>query len=196
MSPKGKKIKEIKMKVTVDTNFLISATQWDYSVAHKLLKKFILSDTKRFTIFTTQDILDETLEVLERDFEYNKNEAKNIIEKILLFVSLIEPKQKVNIVKDDPDDNKVVECAVESSSDYIITYDKHLLKLKEYNIDMNKINKQKRTKTKDFDERFIKKFEEMKCLFQAKLLFDEKINAEKINMETKIKIIIWEITRK
>ena len=54
------------MKVTVDTNFLISATQWDYSVAHKLLKKFILSDAE---ILTTQDILDETAEVLERDFE-------------------------------------------------------------------------------------------------------------------------------
>ena len=117
------------MKVTADTNFLISATQWDYSVAHKLLKKLILSDAK---IFTTQDILDETVEVLERDFEYSKNEAKNIIGKILLFAKLIEPKQKVDIIKNDPDDNKVIECAIESSSDYIVTYDKHLLKLKEY----------------------------------------------------------------
>ena len=117
------------MKVTVDTNFLISATQWDYSVAHKLLKNFILSDAE---IFTTQDILDETVEVLERDFEYSKNEAKNIIEKILLFAKLIEIKQKVAIIKDDPDDNKVIECAIESSSDYIVTYDMHLLKLKEY----------------------------------------------------------------
>jgi len=117
------------MKVTVDTNFLISATQWDYSVAHKLLNKFILSDDE---IFTTQDILDETMEVLERDFEYSKNEAKNIIEKILLFAKLIEIKQKVAIIKDDPDDNKVIECAIESSSDYIVTYDRHLLKLKEY----------------------------------------------------------------
>ena len=117
------------MKVTVDTNFLISATQWDYSVAHKLLKKFILSDV---IIFTTQDILDETTEVLERDFKYSKSEAKNIIEKILLFAKLIEPKQKIDIIKDDTDDNKIIECAIESSSDYIVTYDKHLLKLKEY----------------------------------------------------------------
>ena len=76
--------------------------------------------------------MDEAAEVLERDFKYNKNEAKNIIEKILLFASLIEPKQKVEIIEEDPDDNKVIECAVESSSDYIITYDRHLLKLKEY----------------------------------------------------------------
>ena len=117
------------MKVTGDTNFLISATQWDYSVAHKLLKKFILSDAE---IFTTQDILDETAEVLERDFEYSTNEAKNIIGKILLFAKLIETKQKINVIKEDPDDNKIIECAIESSSDYIVTYDRHLLKLKEY----------------------------------------------------------------
>ena len=79
--------------------------------------------------------MDETAEVLERDFEYSKNEGRNVIEvieKILLFVNLIEPKQKIDIIKDDPDDNKIIECAFESSSDYIVTYDKHLLKLKEY----------------------------------------------------------------
>ncbi|MEK6984649.1 MAG: putative toxin-antitoxin system toxin component, PIN family [Nanoarchaeota archaeon] len=118
------------MKVTADTNLLISATQWDYGVAHKLLKKMLLSSAE---IFTTQDILDETAEVLERDFKYNKNEIRNIIEKILLFTKLIETKQKINVIKDDPDDDKVIECAIESSSDYILTYDRHLLKVKEYN---------------------------------------------------------------
>ena len=117
------------MKVTVDTNFLISATQWDYSVAHKLLKKFIISNAE---LFTTQEILDETAEVLERDFKFSKNEARKIIEKILLFVELIEPTQKVNVIKDDPDDNKIIECAIESSSDFIITYDRHLLKIGKY----------------------------------------------------------------
>ena len=76
--------------------------------------------------------MDEAAEVLERDFKYSKSEAKNIIEKILLFADLAEPKQKVDVIKDDPDDNKVIECAIESSSDYIITYDRHLLKLKDY----------------------------------------------------------------
>src|SRR3989338_5548393 len=123
------KKQENKMKVTVDTNFLISATQWDYSVAHKLLRKLIILDIE---IFTTQNILDETAEVLERDFEYSKTESENIIEKILLFANLAGPKQKVEIIKDGPDDNKVIECAVESSSDYIVTYDGHLLKLKDY----------------------------------------------------------------
>lgn len=36
------------------------------------------------------------------------------------------------MVKDDPDDNKVLDCALESNSKYIITYDLHLLNLKEH----------------------------------------------------------------
>lgn len=118
------------MKITVDTNFLISATQWDYSVAHKLLIKLINSNTE---IFTTKEIIEEFIEILERDFKYVKEEARSIAEKILQFLKLVEPTEKLDVVKDDPSDNKIVECAIASNSKYIITYDKkHLLKLKEY----------------------------------------------------------------
>jgi len=118
------------MRITLDTNFLISATQWDYSIAHKLLMKLISADAE---IFTTKDILDEFAEVLRREFKYDKDELDDIREKLLSFLKLIEPLQRVEIVKDDSDDNKIIECAIESKSLYIITYDKHLLNLIEYN---------------------------------------------------------------
>ena len=51
------------MKISADTNFLISATQWDYSVSHKLLTKLIENNAE---IFTTKEILDEFSEVLSR----------------------------------------------------------------------------------------------------------------------------------
>ena len=117
------------MKISVDTNFLISATQWDYSVSHKLLIRLIKENVE---IFTTKNILEEFSEVLERDFKYNQIEIANILEKILAFIKIVEPKGKIEIVEDDPDDNMIIECAVESFSDYIITYDKHLLNVKEY----------------------------------------------------------------
>ncbi|MEK6792395.1 MAG: putative toxin-antitoxin system toxin component, PIN family [Nanoarchaeota archaeon] len=109
--------------------FLISATQWDYSVSHKLLEKLILSDSK---IFTTREILDEFAEVLKRDFLYSEGDTKNIIEKSIQFLTLVIPSEKVDIVKEDADDNKIIECALESNAEYIISYDKHLLDLKEY----------------------------------------------------------------
>ncbi len=117
------------MKIAVDTNFLISATQWDYSVSHKLLKKLIINNIE---LFTTKEILDEFAEVLKRDFLYNEEETRNIIEKSLQFLTLVTPIKKINIVEEDVDDNKIIEYAVESKAEYIISYDKHLLNLKEF----------------------------------------------------------------
>jgi len=45
---------------------------------------------------------------------------------------LAVPKRKVNVVKQDPDDNKFIEAALEGEADYIVTQDRHLLKLKEF----------------------------------------------------------------
>ncbi len=118
------------MRFTLDTNFLISATQWNYSVANKLLEKLI---RENHDIFTTKEILEEFTEILKRDFKYNDQEIKEILEKVLQFLTLVTPSIKVNIVQKDADDNKIIECAIESKAEYIISYDKHLLDLREYN---------------------------------------------------------------
>jgi len=117
------------MRITADTNFFVSATQWDNSIAHKILVKLIEANAE---IFTTKDILNEFSEVLQRDFEYNEEETNEIIEKVMSFVTLVEAKEKLNVVKDDPDDNKVLEYAIASKSEYILAYDKHLLNLRAF----------------------------------------------------------------
>ncbi len=117
------------MRITADTNFLISATQWNYSVAHKLLKRLIKEDIE---IFSTKEILEEFSDILIRDFRYTSEEAENILQTIMQALTLVEPQRKIDIVKDDPDDNKIIECALESVSEYILTYDKHLLTLREF----------------------------------------------------------------
>lgn len=117
------------MKITPDTNFFISSTQWNYSVAHKLFVKLIEKDAQ---IFTTKDILDEFSKVLARDFEYTMVEIDAILEKLILVVTLIGTTSKLDVVKEDPEDNKIIECALDSKSDYIITYDTHLLNIKQF----------------------------------------------------------------
>jgi len=41
----------------------------------------------------------------------------------------VVPTQKLDVVKADPDDNKIVECVVEAASEYLVTGDKGILKL-------------------------------------------------------------------
>ena len=115
--------------VTFDTNVLLSATLWDGSVAQKLLFDLIRKEVK---IYSSSNILTEYQKVLKRDFDFSDKDIADILEKVLNFVTLVLPKKKVDIVKNDPDDNKIVECALASGSKFIISYDNHLLKLKEY----------------------------------------------------------------
>lgn len=117
------------MVVTFDTNVLLSATLWDGSVAQKLLFELIRQDVK---IYSTPEILSEYQEILKRDFNFSDGDIDEIMKKIMEFVTLVNPTTKVDVVKDDPDDNSIIECALDSNSKYIITYDKHLLNLKEY----------------------------------------------------------------
>ena len=117
------------MRVVLDTNVLISATQWQGSVAQKLLFKLIRDNIK---IFCSTDIISEYQRVLKRDFNYTDYEIAYILEKIFACITLITPIEKINVIRDDPDDNKIVECALAASADYIITYDKHLLNIKEF----------------------------------------------------------------
>ena len=45
---------------------------------------------------------------------------------------IVEPREKINIVKDDPKDDIFIETAVAGNVDYIVSQDNHLLKLKEF----------------------------------------------------------------
>ena len=61
--------------------------------------------------------------------EIQKNKFKNLI---LEIATLIQPQKEVNIIKEDPDDNLILESALAGDVNYIITGDQHLLKLKQF----------------------------------------------------------------
>lgn len=57
---------------------------------------------------------------------------KRSVEKIVSISIVIESKQKFKVMKEDPDDNKILECAFEGKVNYIISQDKDLLRLKNF----------------------------------------------------------------
>ena len=86
------------MVVTFDTNVLLSATLWDGSVAQKLLFDLIKQNVE---IYTTTEILSEYQEVLKRDFDFSDEEVAEILKKVLVFVTLVNPTKRVKVVKSD-----------------------------------------------------------------------------------------------
>lgn len=121
------------IRITVDTNILISATFWHGS-SEKIIDQ---AENKDVTLVLSEQILEEYSKVLEykeiKDKIKDKDlEIKKTMLKIRAISEIIDINSKINLVKEDPDDNKIIECAIDGNVNYLITNDAHLLKLKEY----------------------------------------------------------------
>ena len=117
------------MKVVADTNIIISGLLWNGNESD-ILKLIKLGE---LTNFISPEIIMELENVLSRKkFQLTKNEINSAIGEILSMSKIILPKEKINALKDDPDDNRILECAMEGKADCIISGDRHLLDMEEY----------------------------------------------------------------
>lgn len=119
------------MRVVLDVNVLISAVISPLGAPGRVLRFW---EQDKFEIATSPPILSE----LERVIRYPKVQVKYKIpaEFVQQFLSMIqggaiviEPLIELTTIKEDPSDNRYLECAIASEFSYIITGDKHLLDL-------------------------------------------------------------------
>ncbi len=82
-------------------------------------------------IAISQPILSETLRVLRDKFEWQPYELHALRERLLKICRVVDPKQTLAVVADEPD-NRILECAEEAGSEFIITDDRALLKVEEH----------------------------------------------------------------
>lgn len=116
------------MRIVLDTNILISAFFWDGN-ERKLLR---LCRKKKHQVITSPQILDELTRILLDKFNLPEEKINEYREEILLMSELVLPVGEIDIIKEDPADNTVIETALLGKAVKIITGDKHLLKLKKY----------------------------------------------------------------
>ena len=121
------------LRVTLDTNILISGSFWTGD-SFKILE---LIDKKQIGCVLSKEIIAEYDRIVNGDDIVEKSEDKSlilskIVQKVMLNSEIVEPKTRLNIVKNDHSDNMIIECAIERKADFIITNDNHLLKLAEF----------------------------------------------------------------
>lgn len=117
------------LRIVLDTNILVSAT----IIKGKQYKFLKLAKLGKIKLITSPEIINEFKEVISREkFGFSEDQISNAIKQILEVTELFIPQNKLKIIKDDPDDNMILECALESTSDFIISGDPHLLELKSY----------------------------------------------------------------
>ena len=117
------------LKITADTNTLISATITKGN-EFELLR---LAKLRKIELILSPHILKEFREVISRPkFGFSQEQIINSFKQIISISTIIMPSNKINIIKDDPEDNRVLECAEAGKVDYIVSGDDHLLKFKKY----------------------------------------------------------------
>ncbi len=119
------------IRLVLDTNTLISAVGWRHSKQRRILEACLF---KKYLLIESADLLDEFVKVVSRPkFSFvSKEERNELVTRLIGHSEIVEPKKKLNIVEEDPADNKVLECGLEGKADYIITGDRHLLNLKRF----------------------------------------------------------------
>jgi putative PIN family toxin of toxin-antitoxin system len=116
-------------QVVADSNVFVSALVY----GGKPLEVLEMGLEREIHLLTSPAILEETLGVLRDKFGYTPQqleESKLRVEAACY--SIVRPSVKLDVVKDDPDDNKVLELAVQMANSVIVSGDKHLLKLGEF----------------------------------------------------------------
>lgn len=124
-------------RIVIDTNVLVSAVLNPHGKPAAILDAVIDGDLS--LIFSAA-----MLEKARRVFSYPKiqkilkqnkislKEVKNYIDRLNKTAIIVPGQTKLDVIKDDPDDNIVLACALEGKAHYIVSGDQHLISLETY----------------------------------------------------------------
>jgi len=117
------------MKVVIDTNIFVSSF-----FGGNPRRIIDLWKTEKITLCLSKDILEEYIEVLQRIGLQDEDELGELFSLFkrgfnMLFTTKTP---KVKVVKDDPDDDKFIECAMALKAEVIVTGDKAIEAVGEY----------------------------------------------------------------
>ena len=118
---------QTEMKIVLDTNCLIMAIS-SKNKYHIIWKSFLAG---KYTLCVSNEILEEYVEVIGRNISptvadmvaYTRLAKKNVLR--------FDPHFRFHLIESDNDDNKFVDCAMNSGAMYIGTEDHHVNVLKQ-----------------------------------------------------------------
>lgn len=114
-------------RVVLDTNIIVSALLFGGNS-----KKIIENLSKRkFKAYTSPRLIYELIDVLIKKFKFNKEKIMLLEAEIIKLFTIVYPTKAVKIVRDEKDD-MVLEVALESKSNIVVTGDKDLLVLEKF----------------------------------------------------------------
>ncbi|MBM3236999.1 putative toxin-antitoxin system toxin component, PIN family [Candidatus Poribacteria bacterium] len=117
------------IRAVLDANIHLSATFFPKGKPRQVRS---LGRRGFFQIIISQPILAEIRKAMNEDFGRSDEMIAKELKKIRKYARIVKPKVKINFITTDTNDNRILECAVKGKSDFIVTGDKHLLEIGEY----------------------------------------------------------------
>ena len=111
--------------VTADSNIFVSALLF----GGKPLALVELARDGHIELAISDDILTETLRVLREKFHRTLEQLQADEALIAAVTTRVRPTEKIDAVQSDPDDNRVLECALAARSKVVVSGDDDLLRL-------------------------------------------------------------------
>jgi putative PIN family toxin of toxin-antitoxin system len=112
-------------RVTADSNVWVSALIW----GGKPLQLLELALQGEVELVISPDILNESLRVLREKIGLDVDDLQKAEDYIRRCTRLVEPTEKLDVVQSDPDDNRVLQCAVAADADTVVSGDLDLLRM-------------------------------------------------------------------
>ncbi len=122
------------IRVVIDANQFVSALLKPQSNPADVLQ---LARERKIQLVISPDIVDEIRAVLlypkiMKRHRRTPEQIKLFLRKLLKTAVITHCRAGLDVVKDDPSDNKYLECAMEGRADYIISGDGHLTDLRSF----------------------------------------------------------------
>ncbi|MCK5772458.1 MAG: putative toxin-antitoxin system toxin component, PIN family [Thermoplasmata archaeon] len=115
-------------RVVLDSNVFISSFFWE-GRERDLLR---LCKEGKVKLVVSSFILEEVEKVLIRKFRVEEHLSRSFIREIFTFSELVITTGALDVIKEDPSDDHILETAVLGNVSFLITGDNHLLKLGDY----------------------------------------------------------------
>lgn len=111
----------------VDTNVFVAANWSEKSSSYRIVRALKLGQLR---LIYSPAIYREASFILER--AKTRKDFQLEVDKIFKKGVKSLPTEKIDIIRDDPEDNKYLSCASETDTKFIITNDHHLLELRKF----------------------------------------------------------------
>jgi putative PIN family toxin of toxin-antitoxin system len=116
------------MRIVVDTNVIVSALVFG-GVPRRVFEAI---EEGICEWFYSVEIEAETRRVLRDKFGWDERRLGGYLPALWSVGRMIAAGRQLNVVREDPADNRILECAIAADADAIVTGDGHLLKLSKY----------------------------------------------------------------